>query len=89
MINGFVFGPMFLWLGRPDVSDPAVAVKLTSSYDEARTVGHAAPMKFSGLGQWGWLIVPLASADRDLLYDWIDESYRNVAPKALVTRITP
>lgn len=86
-INGFVYGPMFLWLGRSDVPDPAVAVRLTSGYDEAVAMARATPMKYSGLGHWGWLTIPLASVNPDLLYDWIDESYRNVAPKALIKQI--
>ncbi|QGN32561.1 MmcQ/YjbR family DNA-binding protein [Microlunatus sp. Gsoil 973] len=87
MIHGFVYGPMFLWLGHADVPDPAVAVKLTSAYDEAVATAQASPMKYSGLGHWGWLTIALASVDGDLLHDWIDESYRNVAPRALIEQI--
>lgn len=87
MVNGFIYGPMFLWLGHPDVPDPAVAVKLTSARDEAIATARATPMRYSGLGHWGWLSIPLAVADPDLLHDWIDESYRNVAPKALIKQI--
>lgn len=87
MINGFVYGPMFLWLGRADATDPAVGVKLTYAYDEAVATAPATPMKYRGLGHWGWLTIPLASVDRDLLHDWIDESYRNVGPKALIKQI--
>lgn len=84
MINGNVFGPMFLWLGKPAAT---FAVKLTSSYDEAVAVGRGTPLAFSGLGQWGWLSIPLAGAKTALLDDWIDESYRNVAPKFLVAEL--
>lgn len=85
MANGLVYGPMFLWLGRREA--PAVSVKLTASYDQAVTMGRAKPMTMSGLGQWGWLTVPLAGVDLNLLRDWIDESYRNVAPKKLVAEL--
>lgn len=64
-----------------------VAVKLTFAYDEAVVTAQATPMKYSGFGHWGWLTIPLASVDGDLLHDWIDESYRNVAPKALIEQI--
>lgn len=33
--NGLAYGPMFLWLGRPDAPTPAVSVKLGASYDQA------------------------------------------------------
>ena len=82
--NGLVYGPMFVWLSRPDVSAPAVSVKLEASYDQAVAVGAATPTTMSGLGQWGWLTVPLADADLDFVRDWVEESYRNVAPKKLV-----
>jgi hypothetical protein len=87
MINGFVYGPMFLWLGHADAPVPTVGVKLTDAYDEALATAQAAPMRYSGLGHWGWLMIPLASVDSDLLHDWIDESYRNVAPKVLIQQI--
>jgi predicted DNA-binding protein (MmcQ/YjbR family) len=85
MGNGLVYGPMFLWLGNKDAT--AVSVKLKASYDQAVAVGGATPMTMSGLGQWGWLTVPLDGADLDLLCDWVDESYRNVAPRKLAAEL--
>ncbi|MGW0228035.1 hypothetical protein ACWDWO_06965 [Actinopolymorpha singaporensis] len=87
--NGLVYGPMFLWLSRPQAPTPAVSVKLRASYDQAVTVGAATPTTMSGLGQWGWLTVPLPHADLDLVRDWIDESYRTVAPKKLLAELDP
>ncbi|MEQ7129366.1 MmcQ/YjbR family DNA-binding protein [Actinopolymorpha sp. B11F2] len=84
MANGLVYGPMFLWLGRRDAPVPATSVKLKASYDQVVAVGNATPMTMSGLGQWGWLTIPLAGVDLDLVCDWIDESYRNVATKKLL-----
>lgn len=75
---------MFLWLGQRHEAAPAVCVKLTGSYEEAVQVGHAVPTTISGLGQWGWLTVPLAAIDVALVRDWVEESYRNVAPRRLV-----
>jgi hypothetical protein len=85
--NGLVHGPMFLWLGNRDAPAPAVSVKLRASYDQAVALGGATPMTMSGLGQWGWLTVPLAGADLDFVRDWVDESYRNVAPKRLLAEL--
>lgn len=80
-----VHGPVFLWLGQPGAGE--VSVKLTASHEAARALAGAVPTTTSGLGQWGWLTVPLAAADVDLLGDWVEESYRNVAPKKLVREL--
>lgn len=82
--NVGVYGPMFLWLGPRDAVSPAVSVKLAGSYDEAVAIAHAKRTTMSGLGQWGWLTVPLAGVDIELLCDWVEESYRNVAPRRLI-----
>jgi predicted DNA-binding protein (MmcQ/YjbR family) len=79
-----VLGPMFLWLGQRDAAAHAVAVKLTTSYEAAMALANASPTTISGLGQWGWLTIALADVDTDLACDWVDESYRAVAPKRLV-----
>ena len=79
-----VYGPMFLWLGLRDAANPSVHVKLTRSHEEAMAIAGATPTTISGLGQWGWLAVPLDEVDIGLLCDWVDESYRNVAPMRLV-----
>src|SRR5438552_6324206 len=57
--RGLVHGPMFLWLGSRDTDSHAVSVKLTFSYDQAVALAKAIPTAASGLGQWGWLTVPL------------------------------
>ncbi|MET9020041.1 MmcQ/YjbR family DNA-binding protein [Actinopolymorpha sp. NPDC004070] len=85
--NGLAYGPMFLWLSRPDAPVPAASVKLRASYDQAVAEGAATPTTMSGLGHWGWLTVPLLHADLDLVRDWIDESYRTVAPKKLLAEL--
>ena len=42
-----------------------------------------------GLGRSGWVTVPLRAPGMtlDLLRDWIEESYRIVAPKRLVAEL--
>ena len=82
-----VYGPMFLWMGRRDADRPAIAVKLTSSYQEAIAIAGAHPTTISGLGQWGWLTVPLGTVDLAVVCDWIEESYRNVAPRRFVAEL--
>ena len=82
--TGSKWPPLFLWLGARDAGTPAVYVKLTASYEQAVAVAGAFPTTMSGVGQWGRLTVPLPVGDVDLLFDWVDESYRNVAPKRLV-----
>lgn len=85
--NGLLVGPMFVWLGRPDIPTPAVSVKLTDSYEEAVAAGGATRTTMSGLGHWGWLTVPLENAALEFIPDWIQESYRNVAPKKFLARL--
>jgi predicted DNA-binding protein (MmcQ/YjbR family) len=41
----------------------------------------------SGLGQWGWLTIPLSAGDVALVCDWVEESYRLVAPKRLIAEL--
>lgn len=87
--TGSKWPPLFLWLGARDAGAPAVYVKLTASYEQAVAVAGAFPTTMSGVGQWGRLTVHLPVGDVDLLFDWVDESYRNVAPKRLVRLLDP
>jgi YjbR len=82
-----VYGPMFLWLGRPDAPVHAIAVKLIESHEQAIAVAKAVPTTMSGLGQWGWLNIPLAAVEVDLLCDWVDESYRAHATRKLIAQL--
>jgi hypothetical protein len=82
-----VYGPMFLWLGSRDAPEHVVAVKLTESREHAIAVAQAAPTTMSGLGQWGWLSIRLSAVDVDLLYDWVDESYRAHATRKSIAEL--
>jgi hypothetical protein len=82
-----VHGPMFLWMGQRDADAPSVCVKLTRAYEEAVAVAGATPTTISGLGQWGWLTVRLDAVDVALVSDWVEESYRNVAPRRFVAEL--
>jgi predicted DNA-binding protein (MmcQ/YjbR family) len=64
----------------------SVTVKLPESRDFALGFEWTEPTGY-GLGRAGWVSVRLPVRDDapiDLLEEWIDESYRAVAPKTLV-----
>ena len=82
--TGSKWPPLFLWLGARDADTHAIYVKLTTAYEQAIAIAGAFPTAMSGVGQWGRLTIPLPVSDTDLLFDWVDESYRNVAPKRFV-----
>jgi predicted DNA-binding protein (MmcQ/YjbR family) len=81
-------GKIFVFLGHDEATGPPlITVKLIESHDHdhALTLEGARPSGY-GLGRAGWVNVPLRAegATSDLLCDWIEESYRIVAPKRLV-----
>ena len=78
---------LFLWLGARDADTHAVYLKLTASYEQAVAIAGAFPTTTSGVGQWGRLTVPLPVEDDELLFDWVDESYRNIAPKRFLAAL--
>lgn len=84
--QGLVHGPMFVWLGAPGADPPAISVKLTDARELARSAG-AVPTAHSGLGQWGWVTVPVDRLGLGLLCDLVEESYRNVAPRRMVAAL--
>ena len=77
---------IFVFFGTAD--EPGIGVKLPESADHALAVPGATPMGY-GLGRHGWVVVPLgrAEAPEDLLRDWIEESYRAVATKKLISEL--
>lgn len=85
--TGSKWPPVFLWLGSRDAGVHEVYVKLTESYDAAVALVGAVPTRMSGVGQFGRLTIALPVQDLDLVFDWVDESYRNVAPKRLVAQL--
>jgi predicted DNA-binding protein (MmcQ/YjbR family) len=84
-----VGGKIFVFLG---TSGPAatrrMTVKLAESHAHALSIDGAEPTGY-GLGQSGWVTVPLKAEGIDvaLLRDWVEESYRIVAPKRLVAAL--
>ncbi len=81
-----VRGKIFVFLG-PDDSR-RMSVKLAESHAHALAVDGAQPTGY-GLGRAGWVTVPYRAAgvSLDVLRDWIEESYRIVAPKRLVAEL--
>jgi len=77
---------VFVFLGQPDGESHGMSVKLTESHEHAMTMPGAEPTGY-GLGKAGWVSLPIDAADRELLEDWIEESYRNVATKKLIAEL--
>ncbi|WP_329255491.1 MmcQ/YjbR family DNA-binding protein [Streptomyces canus] len=83
---------VFVFLGVSDGSYPmGVTVKLkdAEAHAHALTSPGAEPAGY-GLGKAGWVRVPLAeegSPAADLLCDWVEESYRAIAPKRLIAEL--
>jgi predicted DNA-binding protein (MmcQ/YjbR family) len=79
---------IFVFLGAADSKDPAMSVKLRDSLDQALSVPGAAPTGY-GLGRAGWVTIPFRATTPplDVLEDWVEESYRIVAPKRLVAEL--
>jgi predicted DNA-binding protein (MmcQ/YjbR family) len=80
---------IFVFLGLDD--DPAnlaITVKLDDSHEQALFVPGAAPTGY-GLGRSGWVTVPLrdTTPPLDVLKDWVEESYRRIAPKTLIAEL--
>jgi predicted DNA-binding protein (MmcQ/YjbR family) len=63
-----------------------LTVKLEESHEHALSVDGAEPARY-GLGRAGWVTVPFRGLPADVVRDWIEESYRIVAPRRLVSRL--
>jgi predicted DNA-binding protein (MmcQ/YjbR family) len=84
-----VKGKVFVLLGHDDESGPpGMTVKLVESRGHALALEGAEPAGY-GLGRAGWVNVPLQAegVSLDLLRDWIEESYRVIAPARFVARL--
>ena len=81
-----VRGKIFVFLG-VDASK-RMTVKLDESHAHALSIEGTERTGY-GLGQAGWVTVPLRGDGITiaLLRDWVEESYRIVAPKRLVAEL--
>jgi len=66
-----------------------ISLKLPASRDAALSIEGATPTAY-GLGKAGWVSIPLAGVlpPEPILREWIEESYRAVAPKTLAAKLT-
>ncbi len=87
-----VRGKIFLFLGVDgEGEDVGFGVKLPHSGDIALSLPFFKPTGY-GLGKSGWVQAKLGPDDQlplDMLREWLDESYRAVAPKKLSASLTP
>ena len=81
-----VRGKIFVFLGVS--ASKRMTVKLEESHAHALSIEGAVRTGY-GLGASGWVTVPLRADGITvaLLRDWVEESYRIVAPKRLVARL--
>jgi predicted DNA-binding protein (MmcQ/YjbR family) len=81
---------VFVFLGVADSEQypPGIGVKLRDSHAQAMGAEGVTPSGY-GLGKAGWVSVPLTGSPPplDVLQDWIEESYRLIAPKRLIAEL--
>jgi len=83
-----VKGKMFLVLGGPE-DRLSVTTKLPSTGRFALLLPFASPTGY-GLGKSGWVTGDFAATDVvpvDRLCEWIEESYRSIAPKKFIAEL--
>jgi predicted DNA-binding protein (MmcQ/YjbR family) len=77
---------IFAFLGADDAEESGMAVKLPNSCEFALSFESVTPSSY-GLARAGWVRVDFGHPDcpaLEVLLDWLDESYRTIAPKRLV-----
>ena len=80
---------IFLFVSGPDSERPVITTKLPDSHDHALSYPEAFPTRY-GLGKHGWVTLyvdSVPSEEREVLFDFVEESYRAVAAKTLVKRL--
>jgi predicted DNA-binding protein (MmcQ/YjbR family) len=79
---------IFVFLGLEDSPNPGMSVKLRESHEQALSIPGTGPTGY-GLGRGGWVDVPFhdTTPPLDVLKDWVEESYRLVAPKRLLAEL--
>lgn len=74
---------VFVFLGG---DEPWITVKLHESHGHALSIDGAQPTGY-GLGTSGWVTVPVSDVPLETLRDWVEESYRIVAPKRFLNEL--
>ena len=79
-------GKIFVFVG--SAGSRRISVKLAESHAHALAIDGSQPTGY-GLGKAGWVTVPLRADGVSIavLRDWVEESYRIVAPKRLVAEL--
>lgn len=80
---------IFVFLSSHDAENPGLTVKLPDSRDHALSY-EGSLLPGYGLGKHGWVTVYLSGVpaeESEVLLDFVEESYRTVAPKTLVKRL--
>jgi len=79
---------IFLFAGADGNPESGIGVKLAESHAQALAAPGAAPSGY-GLGKAGWVQIPLGRGAPavGVLEDWVEESYRLVAPKRCVAEL--
>jgi predicted DNA-binding protein (MmcQ/YjbR family) len=70
-------------------TEMGLSVKLTDHHEFALEYPFTKPTAY-GLGKSGWVSCTFSGKDKpplDVLKAWIDESYRNIAPKKLLAEL--
>lgn len=79
---------IFVFLG-DNADDAGITVKVPESHDHAMSFAGAVPTGY-GLGKAGWVTIPvvgLGGDDAEVLHDFVEESYRTIAPKKLINEL--
>ena len=80
---------IFLFVSGADAERPVITVKVPESHDHALSYPDAMPTRY-GLGKHGWVTIfvdTVPDEEREVLLDFVEESYRAVATKTLVKRL--
>jgi predicted DNA-binding protein (MmcQ/YjbR family) len=81
-----VKGKTFVFM-RADADELSFSVKLPDSRKKALALPGSEPTHY-GMGAKGWVTLrPKAKTSIDLLFAFIDESYRAVAPKRVLAKL--
>ena len=80
---------VFAFFGVDESPNPGMTVKLQASNQAALGVPGAMPARY-GLGKSGWVTLSFGgetAPPTGVLSDWVEESYRLVAPKRLLAKL--
>jgi predicted DNA-binding protein (MmcQ/YjbR family) len=80
---------IFLFVSAEGAERPGLTVKLPDSREHAMSFEGSLPTGY-GLGKHGWVTIYLDGVpdeEREVLLDFVEESYRAVATKTLIKRL--